>query len=49
MKSLSLTVCWLALLPSLAASAADNIDWHHWELEAFAEAKEHNKIIIAHI
>ena len=49
MKSLLLTVCWLALLPSLAASAADNIDWHHWELEAFAQAKEHDKIILVSV
>jgi len=49
MKSLSLTICWLALSPSLAASAADNIDWHHWELEAFAQAKENNKIILVSV
>jgi hypothetical protein len=49
MKSLSLTICWLALSPSLAASAADNIDWHDWELEAFAQAKEHDKIILVSV
>ncbi len=49
MKSLLLTVCWLALLPSLVASAADNIDWHHWELEAFAQAREHDKIILVSV
>ncbi len=49
MKSLLLTLCWLALLPSLVASAADNIDWHHWELEAFAQAREHDKIILVSV
>ena len=49
MKSLLLTVCWLVLLPSLAASSADNINWHHWELEAFAQAKEHDKIILVSV
>jgi uncharacterized protein YyaL (SSP411 family) len=49
MKSLLLTACWFALLPSLATSAADNIDWHHWELEAFAQAREHDKIILVSV
>lgn len=49
MKPSLLTVCWFALLPSLVASAADNINWHHWELEAFAQAKEHDKIILVSV
>lgn len=49
MKSVLLTVSWLVLLPSLAASAADNIDWRHWELEAFAQAQEQDKIILVSV
>ncbi len=49
MKFLLLVVSWFALLPSFAASAADVIDWQHWELQAFAEAKATNKIILVSV
>ena len=45
MKSLMLTVTWLALF-LLPLADAETIDWQHWELEAFSEAKENNKIIL---
>jgi len=49
MKFLLLTVSWFVLMPSFAASAADVIDWQHWELHAFAEAKETDKIILVSV
>lgn len=49
MKALSTTLICFALLFSQAAGAAEEIDWRHWELAAFSEARENNKIILVSV
>jgi len=43
------TSIWLGLLLLSATSAAETIDWHDWELEAFEAARTQNKIIIVDV
>jgi len=49
MKSRILAATGLVLLLSPIANAAEKIDWQHWELEAFSEAKENDKIILVSV
>jgi uncharacterized protein YyaL (SSP411 family) len=49
MKSLLPCLICFALAVSPAANAADEIDWRHWELAAFSEAKETDKIILVSV
>ena len=43
------TSIWPGLLLLSATSAAETIDWHDWELEAFEAAKTQDKIIIVDV
>jgi uncharacterized protein YyaL (SSP411 family) len=49
MRLLLSTLIWITLVFSPATSAAEAIDWQHWELEAFSEAKESDKIILVSV
>jgi uncharacterized protein YyaL (SSP411 family) len=49
MKVLLPTVLWASLALSSIANAAEEIDWRHWELDAFSEAKADNKIILVSV
>lgn len=40
---------WLALLLVSTSFAAETIDWHHWELDAFETAKAQDKIILINV
>jgi uncharacterized protein YyaL (SSP411 family) len=43
---------WLtcaALLFATGCGAAESINWHHWELDAFEKAKSENKIILVNV
>ena len=39
----------LTILLLRGATAADTIDWHHWELEAFEAARVQDKIILVNV
>ena len=49
MKALLASVVWISVVCSPGISAADNIDWRHWELSAFTEAKKQDKIILVSV
>lgn len=50
MQKLSLALRALALgLTAPVAMAAESIDWRHWEVGAFEQAKEDNKIILVSV
>ena len=49
MKSVVKSVAWFALILSFAAGGAEEIDWKHWELEAFESAKAQNKVILVSV
>lgn len=49
MKTASTWLTCLALLFVSAAGAAESINWHHWELDAFEAAKAQNKIILVNV
>ena len=40
---------WVALLLVSGTSAAETIDWYHWEIDAFEAAKAQNKIILVNV
>ncbi len=49
MKTASIRVGWFALLLSSSLSAAEGIDWKHWELDAFETAEAQNKMILVNV
>lgn len=49
MKLLMKTVLWFVLILSGAACDADDIDWKHWELEAFEAARAQDKVILVSV
>ncbi len=49
MKSIMKSVVFLVLMLSGAVYAAQDIDWKHWELEAFEAARAQDKIILVSV
>lgn len=49
MKSIMKSVVFLVLMLSGAVCAAQDIDWKHWELEAFEAARAQDKIILVSV
>ena len=49
MKSATMRLILLTFMMARGASAADTINWNHWELGAFETAKAQNKIILVNV
>ncbi len=49
MEAVVKRVVWLVLLLSGAAHGAGDIDWKHWELEAFEAASAQDKVILVSV
>ncbi|RLA22781.1 MAG: hypothetical protein DRQ63_12345 [Gammaproteobacteria bacterium] len=49
MKSVFKSLVWLLIVVAPALNAAETINWKHWELDAFAAAKEENKVILVSV
>ncbi len=49
MKISSALFTCFALLQVSGCNAAESVNWHHWELDAFEKAKAENKIILVNV
>ncbi len=49
MKIVPTSLAWLSLLLVTGASASESINWNHWELEAFDEARTKNKMVLVNV
>jgi hypothetical protein len=49
MKNSLALLTWCTLLLSCWASAAERINWKHWELDAFETTEAQNKIILVNV
>lgn len=49
MRTTSNWLSMLALLLAFGTSAAESIEWNHWELDAFETAKTQNKMILVNV